>query len=779
MTTLTRRQRYWQRSVSMLGACLATTTAGTVYLFSTYGPALSKQLHLTSTQANVVAISANYGLLLSGPFFGWAADTLGPRILSTFAALGSFSAFTALAYTYDGKLPLPHWLVLSGYMVLIGISCQAVNMSAITVTTRNFKSNRGAAVSLCIAFFGLSPFVLSHVNSVFFAKRNGGRPDVSGYLRFLSVLGLVTSLLAAISLSVVGFGPSRHRRDDIPDGFIADAAACDESAEEEEESVVAADEESALRPEDQRQYGAVSAAAKSSSAAADGSEASSMADGGSGPSSVSGGGTSTVASPPLPSTAAATTAAGGMPVPGRSTVNGLDYDTARDMGGMAYICDPEAQLLALVLFLCAGIGVFYNNNVGTIVSALYYSSAETPDAGTAQRLINYHVSAVSLGSFLGRLSIGPIGDMCKSTFGLARSGILVVVVFCMVMSQVVVGLANTLSALLVGSMLTGLSYGLLFGFVPLLVSVWFGTRHFGSNWGLTSVFIGFSGQMLGAFFGYTYDANVPDQDPAKCPNGSCYKDAFVLSVAVALLGLVVAVILARKRGERRRENRRFSDKEKVLTIPNALTMARIVSSPYIGYLIVQQQYEAALAGCVIFGLTDALDGWIARRYNMQSFVGSIIDPAADKILMTTLTVALGHVGLMPMWLAAVIIGRDVALSLAAFVVRWATLPGPKTLRRYFDLSVVSVEVRPTMISKCNTALQLLLMGVTLAAPLAGVPSDALALVGLQWLVGATTVASGLGYLVSRDAVHRLTKAEVAKRLPKAPVLPAKIKNMKK
>ncbi|KAI8321164.1 CDP-diacylglycerol--glycerol-3-phosphate 3-phosphatidyltransferase [Martensiomyces pterosporus] len=213
--------------------------------------------------------------------------------------------------------------------------------------------------------------------------------------------------------------------------------------------------------------------------------------------------------------------------------------------------------------------------------------------------------------------------------------------------------------------------------------------------------------------------------------------------------------------------------ERVATIPNALTMARILSSPYIGYLIVQQEYAWALGGCVVFGLTDALDGYIARKYNMQTFVGSIIDPAADKVLMTTLTVALTYGGLLPTPLAAVIIGRDVALSLAAFFIRWATLPAPKTLKRYFDLSIPSVEVRPTRISKWNTALQLLLMAATLTSPVLGIPADFAGLVGLQWLTGTTTVLSGIGYLASKDAVHRLTKAEVAKRIPKPRILPKK------
>ncbi|KAJ2796310.1 hypothetical protein H4R20_005573, partial [Coemansia guatemalensis] len=144
--TASRRQRHYLRAVSMVGACLATTTAGTVYLFSTYGPALSQRLGLNSSQSNFVAISANYGLLLSGPFFGWAADTVGPQLLSVFAAVGSFAAFSALAYTYDGELGLyGGWPVLALYMVLVGLSAQAANMAAVTTTTKNFKQNRGGA----------------------------------------------------------------------------------------------------------------------------------------------------------------------------------------------------------------------------------------------------------------------------------------------------------------------------------------------------------------------------------------------------------------------------------------------------------------------------------------------------------------------------------------------------------------------------------------------------------------------------------------------------------
>lgn len=558
---LTRRQRHLLRTVAMLGACLATTTAGTVYLYSTYGPSLVKRLHLTSSQSNVVAIATNYGQLLSGPLFGWLADTLGPRVLSVFGALASFTAFSALAYTYQGTLGLPHWLVLVGYMVMVGLASQATNMAAVTTTTKNFKQNRGTAVSLCVAFFGLSPFMLSQINTMFFA--NGVEPDTFGYLKFLSYLGFGTSSLAAVMLSVVGFGPSRSSRrlhfDQerqvhrvIPDGFVVDesvsggdSSSCNESvfSGTPASAAVTINEERRILMEngDIPCYNAV---AKIQSANANVSTP---------PSSILA--TSTPSPPPV----AATT------LSRQQTTNadGIDYDTARDLGGMAYLRDPEAQLLALVLFMCAGIGLFYTNNIGTIVNAMYYSSANHPDPSTAQRLINHHVATVSLASFSGRLAIGALADTCKRLWGLPRSGLLVAVVVFMVASQAVAGSATNLHVLLVGSALTGMSYGCMFGFMPTLVSVWFGTKYFGSNWGVTTIFIGFSGQALGAFFGIVYDMNMPDQDPSKCPGGECYRAAFGMSMGAGLMGLLAAVVLARRRGRRRRENRRLWETQEI------------------------------------------------------------------------------------------------------------------------------------------------------------------------------------------------------------------------
>ncbi|KAJ8652659.1 hypothetical protein O0I10_011666 [Lichtheimia ornata] len=196
--------------------------------------------------------------------------------------------------------------------------------------------------------------------------------------------------------------------------------------------------------------------------------------------------------------------------------------------------------------------------------------------------------------------------------------------------------------------------------------------------------------------------------------------------------------------------------ENIYTIPNFLTFSRIVSAPFIGYLIMQHDYQLALGVFALAGITDMLDGYIARKYKLKTVVGSIIDPAADKALMTVMTVTLAAQHVIPIPLAALILGRDAGLVLAAFYYRYISLPEPKTLFRYFDFSIPSAEVRPTMISKVNTALQLALMAASLTSTALGVPSTEI-MTALQWTVGGTTVWSGASYIYSKDAVRILSR----------------------
>ncbi|GAB7362101.1 hypothetical protein MBLNU230_g2131t2 [Neophaeotheca triangularis] len=150
---------------------------------------------------------------------------------------------------------------------------------------------------------------------------------------------------------------------------------------------------------------------------------------------------------------------------------------------------------------------------------------------------------------------------------------------------------------------------------------------------------------------------------------------------------------------------------------------------------------------------------------------------ADKALMIILTVTLAVKGLLPVYLATLILGRDASLALAAIYYRFASLPAPKTFMRYWDFSLPSAEVHPTTVSKYNTFLQIVLIGSTLALPVVTADSHHLGLLhdlgmsGLdlhqamtyfQWLVAGTTAWSGLSYAYLKNAVTILGSNEQLK-----------------
>ncbi|KAI1129586.1 hypothetical protein F5Y10DRAFT_147963 [Nemania abortiva] len=196
--------------------------------------------------------------------------------------------------------------------------------------------------------------------------------------------------------------------------------------------------------------------------------------------------------------------------------------------------------------------------------------------------------------------------------------------------------------------------------------------------------------------------------------------------------------------------------ENIYTVPNLLTFSRLVAAPFIGYAILHDAHTLALGLFAYAGVSDLLDGWIARRWKLQTVVGSVVDPMADKMLMTVLTVCLAMKGALPVWLATIILGRDVGLGIAAIYYRWISLPPPKTFTRYWDFSLPSAEVRPTTISKYNTFLQLGLMGATMVAPVVTADVSG-AMTAFQYLVATTTVWSGLSYVFSKDAVRILSE----------------------
>ncbi|VDK66305.1 unnamed protein product [Onchocerca ochengi] len=130
------------------------------------------------------------------------------------------------------------------------------------------------------------------------------------------------------------------------------------------------------------------------------------------------------------------------------------------------------------------------------------------------------------------------------------------------------------------------------------------------------------------------------------------------------------------------------------------TLPRIGLTPVIGYLIVKESFIIALALFTVSGITDWLDGYIARNFrNQSSLFGSIIDPIADKLLVTTLFVTLTYMKLIPLALTTLVILRDVGLIVGGAMIRYKTIEKPITLFRYFSPSISPLQVTPTFVSK--------------------------------------------------------------------------------
>lgn len=198
------------------------------------------------------------------------------------------------------------------------------------------------------------------------------------------------------------------------------------------------------------------------------------------------------------------------------------------------------------------------------------------------------------------------------------------------------------------------------------------------------------------------------------------------------------------------EKFRVEIKENIYTVPNLLSLLRIAVSPVLGYLILQESYTLSLVLFAAAGITDLVDGLIARVFPSQaSNFGTVLDPLADKCLMGCLCVALTASGLLPLGLTVLFIGRDLSLIVMSFYLRYITLPKPKTWQRFWDIKTTSVKAVPSTLGKLNTGLQLALIGATMCAPVFHFVDHPLLHV-MCYVTGVTTVASGLSYIVMRN-----------------------------
>jgi cardiolipin synthase len=179
--------------------------------------------------------------------------------------------------------------------------------------------------------------------------------------------------------------------------------------------------------------------------------------------------------------------------------------------------------------------------------------------------------------------------------------------------------------------------------------------------------------------------------------------------------------------------------EQLQSIPNLITVGRIASTPVLSYLIVTQQHSAALVGCLLAGLSDVLDGYLAKKYNMSTVLGTYLDPFADKLLINVLSASLWYNGTLATPLVVLWLIKDVGLMTATYLhVSTQTRKGKIVV----DPLTVPLKVEPTVTSKINTGLQFLTLSVGIINPICHMEG---ALISLSWITGGTTVASCFSY----------------------------------
>ncbi|MFC1747868.1 CDP-alcohol phosphatidyltransferase family protein [Pseudomonadota bacterium] len=165
-------------------------------------------------------------------------------------------------------------------------------------------------------------------------------------------------------------------------------------------------------------------------------------------------------------------------------------------------------------------------------------------------------------------------------------------------------------------------------------------------------------------------------------------------------------------------------------IPNIISIARVILTVPVALLLLDERFAEALLLFFVAGVSDGLDGYLAKRYGWRSRLGTILDPLADKALLVTSFLCLAWVGLIPFWLVALVMGRDIVIVLGGLAYHWF---------------VGSYELSPTWVSKINTTLQItLVLMLVLSNGVYTLPETLIVI--LLYGVCITTILSGLDYV---------------------------------
>jgi cardiolipin synthase len=164
-----------------------------------------------------------------------------------------------------------------------------------------------------------------------------------------------------------------------------------------------------------------------------------------------------------------------------------------------------------------------------------------------------------------------------------------------------------------------------------------------------------------------------------------------------------------------------------MSIPNLITLARILLVPVLLWAIISGEMQLAFLLFLAAGISDAIDGFLAKRFGMATELGAYLDPLADKVLIVSIYVALGIVGALPAWLVILVVSRDVMI-VGAVILSWLV-----------DRPLV---IKPLLVSKLNTAAQIVFATVKLASLGLGFSAEPLLTLLMACVVALTLLSIG-------------------------------------
>ncbi|KAL5114644.1 hypothetical protein ACEQ8H_007489 [Pleosporales sp. CAS-2024a] len=481
------------RAISVVAATAISLACGTNYAYSAWAPQFADKLQLSATQSNVIGTAANIGMYASGIPIGIITDKKGPRPAAIIGMFALLLGYYPIKLAYDkgpGGMSVA-FISLCSFLSGVG-SCSAFQ-AALKTATLNWPTHRGSATACPLAAFGLSAFFYTLIARLAFPG------DTAALLMLLS---LATSLLVLVSIPFLivvdhqrgadyaALPTSEHGRQDPnvlhrsqshASRYKASVSPAPETIDEEELSGPSTEESSLLSlPGDIDQEG--DAASKE---------------------------------------------------PSRSH--------CIDVTGLALLSKPDFWQLWVLLGLLTGVGLMTINNIGHDVQALWARwDPSVSKKFVADRQL-WHVSILSICSFLGRLSSGIGSDMIVKRLHHSRF-------WCAAISATIFSFAQFCAIriqdpnhLWAVSGLTGLAYGVLFGVFPALVVDAFGAGGFAVNWGFMTIAPVISGNIYSLFYGATYDSNsIVEPDGQRiCELGlQCYRTVYYVTLVSSVLGIM-------------------------------------------------------------------------------------------------------------------------------------------------------------------------------------------------------------------------------------------------